>query len=1012
MASTHRLRIACLYSIFFVSGFCGLIYESIWSHYLKLMLGHAAYAQTVVLVVFVGGLAIGAWLTGKWSERIRRPLLAYAAAEAAVAAASFAFHGIFLEVSDWAAADFLPSYCAAQGPCHALWLLAAALILPGSILLGTTFPLMSAGVLRLGVNPGRGLGLLYFLNSAGASLGVLCSGFVLIPTLGLPGTLLVAAGANAAVALAAYAAGQGAGSRPVAPAASAPQAAAGSPLLRPLLAVALFTGFSSFIYEVVWVRMLTLVLGAATHSFELMLAPFIMGLALGAWWIRDRIDTSARPERLLAKVQVVMGLLAVITLPLYLESFQAMSFSLRALARGDEAYILFNVASGLLAAGVMMPAAFCAGMTLPLITARLLQAGLGERQVGRVYGINTLGAICGVLVTVHLLIPGVGLKWSLCLAALVDVALGAFLFYRFRQRREPPGRWYWPPAGVWAGLAACAVLAVPAFTAMDQRLLSSGVFRTARAEIPAANDVVFHRDGKTATITVLEKKQTGERVLLTNGKPDGATHPARSSVTPDDHTVVLLGALGPLHHPQARRAAVIGLGTGVTSSVLLESAALEHVDTIEIEPAIVEAAQWFRPASAKVFDDPRSHLVIDDARAHFARTRARYDIIVSEPSNPWVSGVSGLFTQEFYGHVARHLAPDGHFVQWLQVYEASPEMVSSVIRAFSSVFPKFRAYMTNDLDVVLVARNDLRPATVADGVLEGMPGMRATLQHIGITSTSLLAAHDAGRGSAIQLLADSYGAPPNSDFTPFVDRLAARDRFQRRTASDLFQLRLAPVPVLELAGNAPAHLDTIHTASPYMARKVKDIASAWQGRRYLQGENLSPAEMGYWGTLSRDYGLVREWIAGCRFPRQDDANWTALLRVASELNPGLSPASAGAFWKGIGARCGKQLSPGTTAWLDLFAAVGARRPAAIRKSADALLAGQQVLSPEEGDYLLLAGASARLAQGHNREARDFLEHHDKTGSASHNALPWFRHLGLMLTLQQKKPAVEPPPVKP
>ncbi|RYY82300.1 MAG: spermidine synthase, partial [Comamonadaceae bacterium] len=329
-AAARRRRIAVLYAIFLLSGFCGLIYESIWSHYLKMLLGHAAYAQAVVLVVFVGGLALGASIVGHFSERIRHPVIWYAVVEAAVALMAFAFQGVFEKASWWATSSFLPAACgSAPGSCSAAWLLAAALILPPSILLGTTFPLMSAGVIRLGVAPGRGLSLLYFLNSTGAAAGVLASGFLLIPAFGLPGTILLAGACNVFVALAAYLAVRvRAGSAPAPQGTAAlPQPAGGAPELRLLLAVAALTGLSSFVYEVVWIRMLSLVLGAATHAFELMLAPFIFGLAIGAWWIRNRIDTSRDAMLLLARIQVVMGLLAVSTLPLYASLYDGMSFA-------------------------------------------------------------------------------------------------------------------------------------------------------------------------------------------------------------------------------------------------------------------------------------------------------------------------------------------------------------------------------------------------------------------------------------------------------------------------------------------------------------------------------------------------------------------------------------------------------------------------------------------------------------------------------------------------------------
>ena len=176
--------------------------------------------------------------------------------------------------------------------------------------------------------------------------------------------------------------------------------------------------------------MLTLVLGAATHSFELMLAPFIFGLAIGAWWIRNRIESTEQPLRLLGIIQVAMGVLAMATLPLYAASFEGMALALKALARTEQGYLMFNAVSGLLAAAVMLPATICAGMTLPLITAMLLRSGNGERQIGQVYGVNTFGAIAGVLITVHALIPLLGLPWSLAVAAAIDVALGVWLWSR------------------------------------------------------------------------------------------------------------------------------------------------------------------------------------------------------------------------------------------------------------------------------------------------------------------------------------------------------------------------------------------------------------------------------------------------------------------------------------------------------------------------------------------------------------------------------------------------------
>lgn len=988
------LRIRLLYAVFFVSGLCGLVYESIWSHYLKLILGHAAYAQAVVLVVFVGGMALGAWLASRFTERIANPILWYAGAEVLVAAAAFAFHPVFLGASDWALDTLLPSACAPGGVCWAAWVLAALLILPAAVLLGSTFPLMSAGVLRLGVRPGRGLAMLYFLNSAGAALGVIASGFLLIPKMGLPGTLLVAGALNALVAAAAWAVMRsGKLQLPPAPAALAVPAG-GNADIRLFLLLAALTGLSSFIYEVVWIRMLTQVLGAATHSFELMLASFILGLALGGAWVRNRIDRLARPERLLAWMQIAMGLAAVATLPLYLLCFDAMAFTMRAATRSDEGFLLFNAASAAMAMAVMLPASFCAGTTLPLVTGALLARGAGERRIGQVYGINTLGAIAGVLLTVWLLMPALGLKWSLAIGALIDIALGLMILWRLLPAGAPRLR---PVAGSLAALLGVA--AITAGSDFDPHRLASGVFRGGTADLSEDQRVIFHRDGRTASITVVQMGQ-GVRSLRTNGKSDGSTDPTGRTPSFDDNTVVMLGALGLAHHPDARSAAVVGLGTGITSSVLLRAGKLERVDTIEIEPVMLQSAQYFRPRNDAALDDPRSRIVIDDARAHFARQRQAYDIIVSEPSNPWVSGVSGLFTTEFYAHAAGHLAPGGHFVQWLHLYESSPAMTGSILRAFSSVFPEFKVYASNGSDAILVGRVDGARVQIAPRAFEGT-GLAKELATIGIDSPAKLAAHEAGRGTALQLVLSAVSGPPNSDFFPYVDSRAARDRFVGVSANDLIAMNQSPVPVLDFASGPAGFLGQIRTATMQMPRQLNDLASAWHGQRFLRGEALAPGQRAMLSNFLRDYALVRGWLWECRNGHEVPYLWDSAIVVAGEINAGLSPQQASALWRDVlTGRCRASLSPVQVQWIELFAAVAARDAAATQAAADRLRESKAATSAAQHEYLLLAAVVARTAQGRQDDARKVLQKDLPNIPADRLGTPWLRYA---IALQKASP---------
>src|SRR6266853_1354829 len=274
----HMSRIprSVFFLLFTVSGFAGLIYESIWSHYLKLFLGHAAYAQTLVLALFMGGMAIGSWLCSRWSAGWGNLLRGYALAEGLIGLAALSFHPIFVAATDLAYASILPALGGEIPAMLFKWTLAGLLILPQSVLLGMTFPLMSAGLIRrYPAAPGESLAMLYFTNSFGASIGVLASGFVMIEKLGLPGTVQSAGALNLALAAAVWLLARGT-EEPVRARSGAGRDSEGAPF-RFFLAVALLTGAASFVFEIGWIRMLSLVLGSSTHSFELMLSAFILG---------------------------------------------------------------------------------------------------------------------------------------------------------------------------------------------------------------------------------------------------------------------------------------------------------------------------------------------------------------------------------------------------------------------------------------------------------------------------------------------------------------------------------------------------------------------------------------------------------------------------------------------------------------------------------------------------------------------------------------------------------------
>jgi predicted membrane-bound spermidine synthase len=843
---------ALLAFVFALSGGAGLVYESIWTRYLGLFVGHGAYAQLLVLVIFLGGMSAGALLVGRWSDRLNRPLACYAGIEALAGVAGLLFHPSFRLVTGWALDRLFPALGSPAAVLVAKWSLAALLILPQSILLGATFPLMSAALLRRPGNrqqAGRVLAILYFSNSLGAAIGVLLAGFWFVEAAGLPGTLAAAGIANLVVAAIAMtvssrAEAGGHAAAPLLPANSSdpsPPLPLSFPRLRRLLvAVAFGTAVASFVYEIAWIRMLSLVLGSATHSFELMLSAFILGLALGSFWIRGRADRLADPLRALGLIQWAMGALAIATLPLYAASFRITGGLLRALDRTDAGWQLFNGTRYLLCLSIMLPATFCAGMTLPLITKILVRTEEGERAIGLVYGVNTLGSILGAGLGGLVLLPWLGLKWLLVSGALVDAGLGVAILAAGRESAMPallPRR-----LPLVAGLAILAIALAFGFgVPLAPSVLTCGVYRYGWVPSADEGEIEFYQDGRTATVSIRRDLATGLKTLATNGKPDASLGrtwfepPGRIlfPLTRDESTQAMMPILLLAHHPEAKSAAVIGLGSGMSTHLLLGSPNLERVWTVEIESEIVRAAERFRPANRRVFEDPRSTIVVDDAKSHFAATGRRYDIVLSEPSNPWVGGVAGLFTTEFYSRAKRHLAPNGIFGQWLHLYEIDDDLVLTVLAAIHRSFRSWEIWFVAEGDLFVLA-SDRETLRSPDWSVVRWPLVAGDLARFAPIGPETL---DGMRVGGRQLFAPllDRAVLPNSDDFPWLELGAERARFLRSSAKGM----------KSLAGGS------------------FDLAAALEGRRRPFGTSTFPAIPGVTAVYERALAAsIRASLAG------------------------------------------------------------------------------------------------------------------------------------------------------
>jgi predicted membrane-bound spermidine synthase len=984
---------ALYFLIFTVSGFSGLIYESIWSHYLKLFLGHAAYAQSLVLIIFMGGLAVGSWLASRFSAKSRSPLLIYAAVEFIVGIAALLFHNVFTSTIEVFYNSILPSIGSPFAGATLKWLAASILIVPQSILLGMTFPIMSAGIIRRYPDaPGGSIAMLYFTNSIGAALGVLASGFWLIKLVGLPGTIVTAGLLNIALALAVWILVRLDASPETAPIKSEPTSDERSSLKRLFLIAAFITGAASFMYEISWIRMLSLVLGATTHSFELMLSAFITGLAFGGLWIKRRIDRIASPVRFSGYVQLIMGALALLTIPVYVASFGWMEWLLRALDLTDAGYTGYTLASHAIAMSVMLPATFMAGMTLPLFTFVLLREGQGEASIGQVYAANTIGAIVGVLATVHIGLPMLGLKGAIVVGALLDVCLGLVLLSRGRQGRERSFEL------ATAGAVSLATLAVTvAVVDVDPKLLISGVYRTGTATLPADAEVVFYQDGKTSSVSLVAR-ESGMVILSTNGKPDASIQINPDAVaSADEITMVIAAALPIAYMPDAKNIANIGMGSGLTTHAILAHEGVEKVDTIEIEPAMVAAAKGYGEVVERAFADARSTIHIEDAKTYFSLHNSIYDIIITEPSNPWVSGVASLFSSEFYKSVRHHLVDDGLFVQWIQIYEFDDLLMESILKALSENFSDYVIYATDGTNLLLIARNHGELPEPDWSAIFGS-GMKTDLARVDVQSESDMKIRKIfNRDTLVPYLKRST-APVNSDYFPFVDLHAGQARFKQTHSTIVEAWMMPPMPVFEMLSKQLFNYEQLTSVS-FLPRVAQAQRAKYMFQRLTDDKHsvtTSDIENGVVPTMHYLVELMRNEMHSCNPQKQ----WPALVPVLHDIMVNTLPFMS--IDKGVllvdtiaASSCAVHDPGQMSAWIELYRAV-ARRDGSGMSAAASFLLSEEANTPEVFyEYLIDAAMLGYIVAGDGQAA---LEIWNRTGKELMAGWTLASHTELLLSI--------------
>lgn len=673
---------------FFLSGAAALVLQVLWTRMLGHVLGASALAVSTVLTVFMGGLALGSHFGGRLAPRVKNPLLGFSALETAVG-----LYGLLVPTL----LGWLPAVQAGAASVlgEGLWgwalfrfVLSCLVLLVPTTAMGATLPLLAQAVVNRDADLAEETGRLYAANTFGAVAGALLAGFHLIPTLGVERTVWLAAGIDLFVAvfvLLVFAAGPRLKARRRDPAQRGLYAlepdlritASDRERRRALFAFAA-SGAVAMALEVLWTRALGVVMGASTYAFTLILVTFLVGLAGGAAVVSRWMGRIRDPLRTLARVEIGVGLytafasLFIDRLPIWLHAYTRDPD----LTHGGLYLIHFVLASL-----TTLPATLMLGAVFPLVLGVLARPGETEAPgpvVGRAYAFNTLGAIVGSFAGGFLILPLLGVEHGLETLAVLACGLGGLLLLERPERRRSAG---------------LAVLGVALFAAVgprwDVERWTAGMFRFYLARDVytygwgSTTDIIYHRDGIATTVTVgrYPGRDDGLGVVLkVNGKVD-------ASDIGDMPTQILSGLLPVLLHDDPKDALVIGYGSGVTPGALLQ-APIERLWIAELEDAVYEASnRHFAHVNHRPHEDPRATLAVDDGRNFLLTRDQAFDLIVSEPSNPWMSGAASLFTRDFFEIAKTRLREGGVFLQWLQLYELSPESIHALARTFHAAFP-------------------------------------------------------------------------------------------------------------------------------------------------------------------------------------------------------------------------------------------------------------------------------------------------------------------------------------
>ncbi len=708
--------------LFFLSGMSALIYEISWVRAATLTFGVSIYAYSAVLTAYMGGLAIGSYLVGKWADRVSNPLRLFAWLHICLAVlgilALFALNELsFLYAA--VARNLAPAPTVLTMLRLGLSILALA---PPTICIGATLPVMSRVYARHKGQVGGDVGRLYALNTLGAVVGCALTALFFIRLWGLRETVFLASLINLLVAGAAWRLrpdevktvrprpARGRAKRPAREHAKRVQTPTPTPA--PTAAVRRFvlwayalSGFVALGYEVIWARIIALHTIDAIYSFSIMLTVFLSGLfvggLLGSWWVRRQRVSVLH----FGSLELGIGLLAIIALFVFakLPEFKFENFFSGYSVAAEIAF------EGLLSFVTLFPATLLIGIVFPVATS--LYTTEQTEQIGskmaRIVALNTVGSILGSLLTGFVIVPRLGLQNSVLLLATLNLGLGAVAV------------WFFAPVSLRLRLAATAVLPLAIGAAV---LLPPAIYLGHWQGM--ADQLIFYREGVETTVAVFEESPNNPKFSSVNGRVEVPTDVLSL------RAFYLLGHLPPLLHPEAQNALMLSFGNGIATGSLV-SHQLPSVEVVELAPEMIEAAHLYAVENRNVLQYPGLQVHIEDARNFLLQTDRQYDIITTDATHPSNASSWALFTTEFYEQVNQHLAPDGVFLQWLPIHSMAIADYLSILRTFQSVFPNATMWYTGGTHSLLLATPEEMTRAELEKILQAVEDNPAVREDFG-----------------------------------------------------------------------------------------------------------------------------------------------------------------------------------------------------------------------------------------------------------------------------------------